>query len=351
MGYNGGASLPVQESPQSTRIRLLRIAAGVLVTLTGLTALTVAVGWGATAADVALELGAGIGLSGALWWCGVRLRGERPSSPTDYSALLIVGAAGCVLVLWAVSAGKQSREVLTSAGAAVVTLWLFIGLEQQFELEPGDGLEPGDMPLWLKLITLPIAPFFWWWFRDFELPVLRSPPVDFNPKEYLRHLDDLELSEQLGSWDSDSPYRDPAYYNEVFSPTVDDVERHLGVALPQPLVTWIEEKADQTIPTVDGGTLTVWTLPVIRMHPVDLPDAIVCFATETEPESQAEVGEPGVPQDVFVVGVDLRPGPLDGTVVRGQVLPGNAPRWPASESVQVIASSFEQWRAHLLAAA
>jgi hypothetical protein len=110
--------LPELGSPSSTRIRLLRIAAGDLVTIIGVTALTVAFGWGATAADVALESGVGIGLSGALWWCGVRLRGERPSSGTDYSALLIDGAVGCAFVLRAVvTGGKQSREVLTSAGA------------------------------------------------------------------------------------------------------------------------------------------------------------------------------------------------------------------------------------------
>jgi hypothetical protein len=134
--------LPQQGPQRSTRRRLLRIAAGIVVTLTGLTALTVAVGWGATAADVGLELGVGIALSGALWWCGARLRGDRPSSATDYSALLIIGAVGCALVVWAVTGGKQSREILTSAGAAVVTLWFFIGLEQQFDLESS------DTPLW-----------------------------------------------------------------------------------------------------------------------------------------------------------------------------------------------------------
>jgi hypothetical protein len=338
--------LPERESPPSTRIRLLQIAAGVLVTLIGLTALIVAVGWGATAADVALELGVGIGLSGALWWCSARLRGERPSSGTDYSALLIVGGASCVFVLWAVVPGdKQSREALTSAGAAVVTLWLFIGLERQFELQSSDA------PLWVKLIGLPIAPFLWWWLRDLELPNLRSDPVVFNPKEYHQDLDDQEMNAERDSWHSDSPYRDPAYRKEVFSPTVDDVERHLGVALPQPLVAWIEEKADQTMPLVDGGTLAVWTLAMIRIHLVDLPDAVVCFAKETKPDSQAEADLPGVPQDVFVVGMDLRPGPLNGTVVRGELLPGKAPRWPVSEPVQVIASGFEQWRTHLLAAA
>jgi hypothetical protein len=64
-----------------------------------------------------------------------------------------------------------------------------------------------------------------------------------------------------------------------------------------------------------------------------------------------EAGGAEMPPAVFVIAVDLRPGPLHGTVVRGRVLPGNPPRWPVSEPVQVIASGFEQWRAHLLAAA
>jgi hypothetical protein len=311
---------------------ILSVATGVAATSAGLVMLVLAVYYGAAAADVLLEIGVAVGLSGFLWWCVQTIRGQRRGAARmDYSALMIIAFTGAALVAAATLFGHtQGHEVLLSSGAAVVTVWLFVALERQYELLAGEE------PAWLKIVAAPLYPILWLVFRgDYSFSVYGPRPT--GPLDVTALLDDLELEANLEAWDRDSSYRDQAFWSEIFTPTVEEVERDLSVTLPPDLVRWLETKAGRRL-ELPGGGIFVWPLAAVRLRPVELPHDVVCFADEWQ------TIEPLGERTQFAIAIDLRPGAMHGAIVRVELGRGERPRWPIAGPLEIAAISFEAWR-------
>ena len=302
------------------------VATGVVVTGSGIAMLWLAVSRGASSGDVLLELGVAVGLSGALWWCAQRIRGQPLESRTDYSALLILAVAGGTMIALAARSGKQSQEVLVSAGAAVVTVWLFCALERQFELRETDA------PLWVKIASAPLMPIMWLAFRDFELEYWPpSTPGRFNAEAVLA---EIEFEHDLGSWDRDSDFRDPEFRAQWFSDDPSDLGRLLGVTPPPGFLSWLQSNTgDRRLES--GTTLSVWPAALIRNRPVKLPHAVIAFAHESPAEGEEQV----------LLAVDLRGGAAHGSILRGRLAEAGSSRWTVSEPLEPVAKSFDAWRA------
>lgn len=301
----------------------LAIATGTVITTLGLGMLVAAADLGASKADFCLELGVAVALSGILWKCALQIRRETMEGKTDWSAviaLLVTGGGG---VTYALINGKQPQDALLTLGAAFVTVWLFNLLERQFVLDKY------DLPVWAMVLLAPIYPFFWQSFRNFG-PIF---PVERVTLDVKKLLDELELEAQLDVWDTDSPYRNPEYMRAAFDTKPSDVSDKLGRELPKELVEWVNDHSDITLATLGGDTVAVWNWPAVYLHPVNLPDDVIIFGEEIRKDSGT----------TYVLGVDMRPGPLFGSVVRGALLPGHRSKWPVTQPLEVIATSFKQW--------
>ena len=306
------------------------ITIGIIVTLLGLSLLILAAYFGATLADFTLELGVAIGLSGVLWKCSTRIRQEKLEGKTDWSALLILGTLGVFAVAFAVWQNKEPKEVLLTSGAAFVTVWLFVLLEEKFLFEEQIGL-----PIWLKIIGLPFAPFIWLAFRGLrEVNVTSGEITDLEVEAF---LEDKQLHAALESWDRDSDYRDPEYYRASFQTTAADVSRQWHVALPQELVELIDSQAGRSISIRDGATITLWRWPAIMDPPLQISARVLIFG-------EGQQNSPPYIPDRYVVGINLEPGPLYGSIVRGQLLAGVGPKWPVIQPLEIIGSNFILWK-------
>jgi hypothetical protein len=304
---------------QQVRPREILYAAipGTLVTFVGLVLLYLAGRKGAVFADYSLELGAAVGLAGALWWCSSRIREEPLQGRVDYSALLIVGTLGTLGVVLAVRHGKPAHEVMLTTGAAMATLWLFFALERQFVLE--DDLES---PLWVKVLMAPAYPFVWWLFRGWDDAFRPDPPVPLDPSSLMI---EIELSAQLGALD------------RTFEPTPDEVAVDLGVRLPVELIELVSHEGAR-LRGQDGTTVILWSWAAIKLHPIDTSKELVFFANEVTAEPEG--GGTAWP---LHLAVDLREGPMHGAVVRCSSL-GWPNLWRITGAVETVAVSLTAWR-------
>ena len=125
------------------------LAAGALITAVGAGLLVLGVHDGEKVPAIVVELGVAIALSGLIWWVRPADRGARPRARADYSALVLVTLIGAIVVGLGIRSGAEPAEVLVAAGAALATVWFFIGLERQYER--------GDAPLW----SLPFRILLW----------------------------------------------------------------------------------------------------------------------------------------------------------------------------------------------
>lgn len=315
---------------------------GSLSTVLGLVLLVAAWIEGSSAADFALEIGVAVALSGLIWLCSSVIRGETISGRVDVSALAVMVVLGASGVIFALLNGKSAREALLTSGAAMFTLWIFCSFERWYVLR--DDAESAGVRILNLALAIVFFPVYLWIVRPVNQAVeamgalLRhdDPEVELNVDAL---TDDAELFAQLSAWDSDSPYRDPETMRYEFDTSAADVSSHIGQKLPDALVAWVDQWAGRKVRVSDEMLLTTWRWPAILKHPVELPRDVLIFAEEVR------IGLAPGPRR-FVIGIDLRPGPLYGSVIRGQLQPGRPPVWPVAD-LRVIAVSAERWAASI----
>ena len=120
-------------STASAARKLGPLAVGALITAVGTGLLVLGVHDGEKVPAIVVELGVAIALSGVIWWVGRQIRGARPRARADYSALVLVTLIGAIVVGLGIRSGAEPAEVLVATGAALATVWFFIGLERQYE--------------------------------------------------------------------------------------------------------------------------------------------------------------------------------------------------------------------------
>jgi XRE family transcriptional regulator, regulator of sulfur utilization len=297
--------------------KLAPLAAGALITAVGAGLLVLGVHDGEKVPAVVVELGVAIALSGLIWWVGRQIRGAGPSARADYSALGLVTLIGAIVVGLGIRSGAGPAEVLDAAGAALATVWFFIGLERQYELEPGDA------PLW----SLPFRILLWPLSGFDGLGIWGNVSGPFDSENLIAQLRvNAELSGE---------YVVPGSFDADFSPPPADVQKRLDVDLPDELVVWITTTAEQELRLADGDLLSVWPWFLIRAAPVALPPKVIGFA-------DLRTGRDG--DDRYAIAIDLRSQPGAGQVVRAKVQSGDLPKWPASQP-EVIAADSAAWLA------
>ena len=302
---------------RASSTKLVPLAAGVLITSVGAGLLVFSVREGERASAVTVEIGVAIALSGMIWRVGRQIRGQSPRLRADYSAVMLTTLIGGVVVGVGIHAGADSSEVELAAGASLVTVWLFIGLERQYELRP-DGV-----PLLLR----PLAVLLWPLSGFFDgLGLWGDVSGPFDGENLITQLRiDAELSGE---------YRVPGSSEQDFSPSPEEVQRRLQIELPKELVTWITATTGRRLRLTGGGELFVWPWLLIQMAPVEVPPKVICFADLwTSPDGSNR----------YAIAIDLRSGPDEASVVRAKTGSGDMPKWPA-DAPEAIASKFADWR-------
>jgi DNA-binding XRE family transcriptional regulator len=297
--------------------KLSPLAVGALITAVGAGLLVLGVHDGEKVPAIVVELGVAIALSGLIWWVGRQIRGAGPRARADYSALGLVTLIGAIVVGLGIRSGAEPAAVLDAAGAALATVWFFIGLERQYELEPGDA------PLW----SLPFRILLWPLSGFDGLGIWGGVSGPFDSENLIAQLRvNAELSGE---------YRVPGSFDADFSPPPAEVQRRLDVDLPDELVIWITMTAEQQQRLADGDLLSVWPWFLIRAAPVALPPKVIGFA-------DLRTGRNG--DDRYAIAIDLRSQPGAGQLVRAKVHSGDLPKWPASQP-EVIAPDSATWLA------
>jgi DNA-binding XRE family transcriptional regulator len=306
-------------SAASVARKLAPLAAGALITAVGAGLLVLGVHDGVKVPAIVVELGVAIALSGLIWWVGRQIRGAGPRARADYSALGLVTLIGAIVVGLGIRSGAEPAEVLDAAGAALATVWFFIGLERQYELEPG------NVPLW----SLPFRILLW------PLSGLGLDGLGlWGDVSGLFDSENLITQLQVNA-ELSGEYVVPGSFDADFSPPPAEVLKRLDVDLPDELVTWITTTAEQKLRLADGDLLSAWPWFLIRAAPVMLPPKVIGFA-------DLRTGRDG--DDRYAIAIDLRSQPGAGQVVRAKVHSGDLPKWPASPP-EVIAADSATWLA------